>query len=140
MIDPHHGLATLLFAILTFNNGVHWVSLSLFTYVAKSILLTHLPRPWVGNSTIVTVDSSWDIMDFVPTQPPSAPLHLQLFSQLGRETADLRVNTGLNRDSSALTLRMPTGLRMHARAQNIQIPAHSKVCSNKAFILTLFPL
>ena len=56
------------------------------------------------------------------------------------KTADLRVNTGLNQDSSALTLRMPTGLRMHARARNIQISAHSKACSNKAFILTLFPL
>ena len=54
--------------------------------------------------------------------------------------ADLRVDTGLNRDSSALTLRMPTGLRMYARARNIQISAHSKACSNKAFILTLFPL
>ena len=117
MIGPHHGLAILPFAILTFNNGVHWASLSLFTYVAKSTLLTLSPRPWVSNSTIVTVDSSWDTMVFVPTRPPSAPLHLQLFSQLGRESADLRVDTGLrNQDSSALTLRIPTGLRIYTLA------------------------
>ena len=58
--------------------------------------------------------SSRDIIVFVPTHPPSAPLHLQLFSQLGRESADLRADTGLrNQDPSALTLRISTGLRTY---------------------------
>ena len=52
-----------------------------------------------------------------PPNHPQLPLHLQLFSQLGRESADLRTDTGLrNRDPSALTLRMPTGLRTYMLA------------------------
>jgi hypothetical protein len=40
-----------------------------------------------------------------------------LFSQLGRESEDLHVDMGLrNQDSSTLTLRIPTGLRIYTLA------------------------
>ena len=57
------------------------------------------------------------------------------------QSADLRVDTGLrNQDSSTLTLHMPTGLPIYARARNVLIPARLKARSNTAFLLTLFPL
>ena len=57
------------------------------------------------------------------------------------ESADLRVDTGLrNQDLSALTLCIQACVHTRSRTRNVLIPARLKAWSNKAFLLTLFPL
>ena len=93
----------------------------------------------------------------------------QMMPECQAQSADLRVDTGLrNQDPSALTLRILTGLRTYTLAHtehsdsrilarslcayrqacshtrshtwNVLIPARLNAWSNKAFLLTLFPL